>query len=85
MRILIHISSVICCPLQSLHTYDPTADSSYGAFDILSSPTSAYVPSHWSSDPWAFSSRTIDMTLVCIEEDPRKAGFLKADLQFGKI
>jgi len=43
------------------------------------------VPSHWSSDPWAFSSRTIDMTLVCIEEDPRKAGFLKADLQFGKI
>jgi hypothetical protein len=86
---MIHMSSVICCPLQSFHPLDTdlsAVTTNYavlkgddGNFPIWSTATEHATPED--ADMWIKDGISLEMTIKCIEVDPTKATFLDGDKQ----
>ena len=89
MHLMIHMSSVICCPLQSFHPLDTdlsAVTTNYavlkgddGNFPIWSTATEHATPED--ADMWIKDGISLEMTIKCIEVDPTKATFLDGDKQ----
>jgi hypothetical protein len=76
MHLLIHMSSVICCPLQGYHPLDTdlsaVSTNEYGGkLPIFSTSTEHATPED--ADMWIKDGMSLEMSITCEENDPTKA------------
>jgi hypothetical protein len=82
MHLLIHMSSVICCPLQGYHPLDTdlsaVSTNEYGGkLPIFSTSTEHATPED--ADMWIKDGMSLEMSITCEENDPTKATFIQGD------